>query len=76
MAAPPPTDFPVSDRAAYLAQVHIGVTAPILALCVLTFSTRLYLRARPVWNIGIDDYFIIVGFVSRVILHWPVIHHR
>jgi hypothetical protein len=55
--------IPISDRAAYLAQVYIGVSSVLLLLCVITFVTRIYQRVRPVWKAGLDDYFIVAGFV-------------
>ena len=54
---------PISDRAAYLAQVYIGVSSVLLLLCVIAFVTRIYQRVRPVWKAGLDDYFIVAGFV-------------
>ena len=55
--------IPISERAAYLARVHIGVTIPLLALCLVPFCARLYVRMRPVWRVGWDDGFIVLGFV-------------
>ena len=54
---------PISDRAAYLAQVYIGVSSVLMLLCVIAFVTRIYQRVRPVWKAGLDDYFIVAGFV-------------
>jgi len=69
-AAPPPFAlpefFPISARSAYLAQVHIGLTSTLLLLGTLAFCVRIYQRIRPVWKMGADDYFIIVGFVSAL----------
>ncbi len=63
-ALPPPfPGIPISERAAYLARVHIGVTSTLFFLCVVTFGTRIYQRIRPVWKVGLDDYFIVAGFV-------------
>jgi hypothetical protein len=55
--------MPISERAAYLAQVYIGVSSVLLFFCVVTFGTRIYQRIRPVWKVGLDDYFIVAGFV-------------
>ena len=65
MASPDPADiqFPISERAAFLARVHIGVTIPLLALCLVPFCARLYVRLRPVWRLAWDDLFIILGLV-------------
>ena len=55
---------PISDRAAYLARVHIGVTVPLLAVTLVPFFARLYIRVWPVWRFGWDDALIVLGFVS------------
>lgn len=55
--------IPVSENAAHLAQVYIGVTSMMMLFCVLAFGTRIYQRVLPVWKIGLDDYFIVAGFV-------------
>jgi hypothetical protein len=64
--APPPflDGIPISERAASLAQLYIGVTSAMLLLCIIAFTTRIYQRVRPVWKVGLDDYFIVAGFVS------------
>lgn len=54
---------PISEHAAYLAQIYIAVTAVLLFLCLVAFVTRIYQRIRPVWKAGLDDYFIVAGFV-------------
>ncbi|KAK3385456.1 hypothetical protein B0H63DRAFT_183168 [Podospora didyma] len=67
MGAPPPfPGIPISERAAYLAKVHIGATSVLLALCILTFGTRIYQRIVPVWKIGLDDWFITAGFILTI----------
>ncbi|KAK4154082.1 hypothetical protein C8A00DRAFT_33107 [Chaetomidium leptoderma] len=58
--------MPVSERAAYLAQIHIGATSVLLLLCIITFTTRIYQRVRPVWKVGLDDYFIVAGFILTI----------
>ncbi len=58
------TGVPISPHAAYLARVHIGATSVLMFLCIITFSTRMYQRIRPVWKVGLDDMFICLGFVS------------
>jgi len=58
--------IPVSEHAAYLAQVYIGVSAVLLLLCVVAFTTRIYQRIRPVWKVGLDDYFIVAGFILTI----------
>jgi hypothetical protein len=56
--------FPISDRAACLSRVHVGITIPVLALTLVPFTARLYSRMRPTWRMGWDDAFVIVGFVN------------
>ena len=58
-----PQGIPISEHAAYLARVYIGVSAVLLFLCLVAFTTRIYQRIRPVWKAGLDDYFIVAGFV-------------
>jgi hypothetical protein len=64
MDSPPEIRIPISDRAAYLGRVHVGITIPLLALCLVPFSARLYTRVRPVMRCGWDDVFMVLGFVS------------
>ena len=61
---PTEVTIPISDRTAYLSRVHVGVTIPVLALTLVPFVARLYVRTRPTWRMGWDDGFIIVGFVG------------
>lgn len=67
-SGPPPIPtvpfLPISDRAAFLARVHFGVTVPLLALTLIPFFARLYIRIWPVWRVGWDDWLIALGFVS------------
>ncbi|KAK4652848.1 hypothetical protein QC762_512880 [Podospora pseudocomata] len=68
---PPPPDglppgIPVTERAAHLAQTFIGVTSILMALCLVTFFTRIYQRVFPVFKMGLDDWFIIVGFILAI----------
>jgi len=58
------TELPISERSAYLSRIYIGITSVLVLLCTLTFLTRMYQRIRPVWKVGWDDYFIVVGYVS------------
>jgi hypothetical protein len=64
MDTPAEIQILISERAAYLSRVHVGVTIPLLTLCLITFYIRLYIRARPQWRFGWDDGFIVAGFVS------------
>lgn len=64
--------IPITDRAAYLARVHIGVTIPLLALCLVPFSARLYIRAWPIWRFGWDDALIVAG-LALAIADWVLV---
>ncbi|KAK0649538.1 hypothetical protein B0T16DRAFT_326875 [Cercophora newfieldiana] len=71
-AAPPPFDpfqfgFPIDPRSAYLSQIYIGLTSSLLLLASITFFIRIYQRIRPVWKMGADDYFIIVGYMLSIV---------
>jgi len=67
---PPPfdpsllTEVPITEKMAHLSRIYVGVTSVLLVLCTLAFLTRMYQRIRPVWKVGWDDCFIVVGFVS------------
>jgi len=66
-APPPLPGFPIDPRSAYLAQVYIGLTSTLLLLASITFFIRIYQRIRPVWKMGADDYFIIVGYMLSIV---------
>jgi len=71
-AAPPPFDpfafgFPIDPRSAYLSQVFIGLTSSLLFLASISFFVRIYQRITPVWKMGADDYFIIVGYLLSIV---------
>ncbi|KAK0611213.1 hypothetical protein B0T14DRAFT_440077 [Immersiella caudata] len=59
--------MPIDPRSAYLAQVYIGLTSTLLLLASITFFIRIYQRIRPVWKMGADDYFIIVGYMLSIV---------
>lgn len=61
---PIPTEIVITPWAAYCARIYIVSTSILLVLVTFTFCTRLYQRMRPVWKVGLDDYFIVLGFVS------------
>ncbi|KAK1749720.1 hypothetical protein QBC47DRAFT_426653 [Echria macrotheca] len=62
-----PTEFYVSEHHAYLSRVYLGVTSTFLFFCTVVFVTRIYLRVRPVWTIGMDDYLHIIGYCLSVV---------
>ncbi|KAK5652138.1 hypothetical protein OQA88_10780 [Cercophora sp. LCS_1] len=64
---PPPTGgedplIPITERAAFLARVHLGVTIPLIAVTLIPLSARLYVRIWPIWRVGWDDFLIVLGF--------------
>ncbi|KXX73375.1 hypothetical protein MMYC01_203369 [Madurella mycetomatis] len=62
-----PTQIWITERAALLARVHVGVTVPLLALCLVPFFARIHVRVWPVWRFGLDDAFIVAGLVSSIV---------
>ncbi|KAK3936054.1 hypothetical protein QBC46DRAFT_420451 [Diplogelasinospora grovesii] len=62
-----PNGIEISERAAYLARLHIGITSTVFALCALTFYTRMHQRMKPNWNVGQDDWFLTAGFVLSLV---------
>jgi len=60
----PPFMFPISERVAFLSRVHVGTTIPLLALCLVPFFARIYVRAWPVWRFGWDDGLVVASLVS------------
>lgn len=63
-----PMLFPISERAASLARIHIGVTSTLLALALALFGLRIWVRTRPVWRVGKEDYIMSICVVSSVAL--------
>lgn len=57
----------ITERAAFLARLHFGVTVPLLALALVPFCARIYVRIWPVWRLGWDDAFIIAGLVGLIL---------
>ncbi|KAK4445774.1 hypothetical protein QBC34DRAFT_357697 [Podospora aff. communis PSN243] len=58
--------IPITPHAAYLARVHFGVTVPLLALGLISFSARCYIRTWPQWRVGWDDLLIALGFMTAI----------
>lgn len=69
MATPGAYLFPISERVAFLSRVHIGTTISLLALCLIPFFARIYIRVWPVWRFGWDDAFIVAGLVCFPCTH-------
>ncbi|KAK4646183.1 hypothetical protein QC761_208210 [Podospora bellae-mahoneyi] len=62
----------ITERAAFLARLYFGVTVPLLALALVPFCARIYVRIWPVWRLGWDDAFIIAG-VACSIIDWGLL---
>ena len=64
----PPVDgspyFPISERAAHLAVVHLAGTTPLLVIGLIMFVVRIWIRIRPAWRISWEDYVFTLGVVS------------
>ncbi len=56
--------FPITERVALLSRVHVGTTIPLLALCLVPFFARIYVRVWPVWRFGWDDGLVVASLVS------------
>ena len=56
--------IPIPERGAYLARLYYGLTIPLLAISIATLAARLYVRSRPAWKVGWDDWSLLIGTVS------------
>lgn len=63
---PPYPPIPISEWAAYLSKVYLGLTSVLMLLAISVFITRMYQRVRPVWKVGLDDYFIVGGMLLTI----------
>jgi hypothetical protein len=59
-----PNMVPVSDAAHQAARVYLGVTVTLLTVALSTLVARIAFKLRSSVRFGLDDYFILVGFVS------------
>ena len=67
MADAGPPVIPIIPRAAYLTNILVGTSVFLLFLAALTLAMRVYTKTRIAKDVGWDDFFIILGFVS-----WPI----
>jgi len=67
MADAGPPVIPIIPRTAYLTNVLLGTSVFLLVLAVLTLAMRVYAKTRIAKDVGWDDFFIVLGFVS-----WPI----
>ncbi|QPC59872.1 hypothetical protein HYE67_002103 [Fusarium culmorum] len=67
----PPSDgspyFPITERSASLARIHIGVTSPLIAIALIMFVARIWLRVRPAWRISWEDYSMTIGVAAACV---------
>ncbi|KAK4212548.1 hypothetical protein QBC37DRAFT_424738 [Rhypophila decipiens] len=61
-----PPMITISPRAAHLAQAHLGITVPVLALTLVAFTARVRVRVFPSWRVRADDWLIALGFASAI----------
>jgi nitrate reductase gamma subunit len=59
-----PNLVPVSDETHQAAKIYLGVTVTLLTVALSTLIARIAFKLRSSARFGLDDYFIIVGFVS------------
>ena len=53
----------ITERSAMLSRLYYGLTIPLLVITVLTLALRFYLRIRPVYKLGLDDWCVLLGTV-------------
>ncbi|KAL2213809.1 hypothetical protein CC79DRAFT_1391718 [Sarocladium strictum] len=67
----PPTDdsayYPVSERAAHLAVMHLAGTTPLLIIGLIMYMARIWIRVRPVWRISWEDYVMSIGLAAAIV---------
>ncbi|KAF4458135.1 hypothetical protein F53441_70 [Fusarium austroafricanum] len=67
----PPSDgspyFPISERAANLAIAHLSITSPLIAIGLVMFGLRIWLRIRPVWRVSWEDYSMAIGVAAACV---------
>ncbi|CAI4218965.1 unnamed protein product [Parascedosporium putredinis] len=64
---PLPVLIPISADSARGSRVYIGVTTPLLAIALATYALRMYVRMKPIWRVGWEDYFITVGVALMIV---------
>ena len=55
--------FPIGQRARDLSVVFFASMTPLCALSLATLAYRITTKLRPAYKMGVDDWFIIAGFV-------------
>ncbi|KAK3995529.1 hypothetical protein QBC44DRAFT_18682 [Cladorrhinum sp. PSN332] len=59
--------FPVSDQNVELAKSYVVTTSIALVASLIPFAARIYVRIRPLWRLGWDDYLIGAGFACAIV---------
>jgi hypothetical protein len=60
-----PNHVPVSAAARGAAKIFVGVTVPLYAIALAALITRILFKLRSGLRLGLDDGFIIIGFVCH-----------
>lgn len=60
-----PNQLPVTPAARSAAMIFVGVTVPLYAIAFATLITRILFKLRLGVRLGLDDGFIIIGFVRE-----------
>jgi len=68
MAAAGLDQVPITDAAHHAARIYLGVTIPLYAIALSTIAARISFKLRSSVRLGLDDYLILIGFVSILIL--------
>ena len=59
-----PNLIPITDDAHRAARLYLGVTVPLYAIALSTIVARITFKLRSSIRLALDDYLIIIGFVS------------
>ncbi|KAK4164286.1 hypothetical protein QBC43DRAFT_288880 [Cladorrhinum sp. PSN259] len=75
LTMPPPSEIfvPVGEQKLMLAKSYVGITVTALVIALIPFAARIYVRLRPVWRFGWDDYLIGAGLACAII-DWGIFY--
>ena len=68
-----PNLVPITDAAHQAARLYVGVTVPLYAIALATLIARIAFKLRSSVRLAVDDYLIIIGFVSAIHLAYNII---
>ncbi|KAK4467219.1 hypothetical protein QBC42DRAFT_258027 [Cladorrhinum samala] len=57
----------VTEQVASVASKYIAVTTCFVVVSLIPFAARMYVRARPAWRFGADDYLIVAGLACAIV---------